>query len=239
MSNLRAMNDYRDVFTATDVDNVEEFGSDHIVVNVRGGEILGNVHPDYGPVPLSLVRQAIEASGARPVFLGQLSDDLYSEAIRDRYPDAIYRPSRGVLRDFETLRRAEQLVVAVSTFSWLAAWLSQADVVHLPVCGFFHPLQCPNYDLLPSDDARYVFYECEPRKWSATRADFEYLWAPRLHRVLQPAEVERLRKQGRAVIGPEHRRRRRQLARKVYGYHVKCAIRRARVARGHDPEASS
>ena len=164
---------------------VEVFGAESIVVSVRAAEILTDDHPDYGPIPLSFIEQAVTASGKHPVFVGQLGDDVYSQALRQRFPDATFCPSRGELVDFETLRRASEIVVSVSTFAWVAAWLSDAKRIHLPVKGLYHPGQRPDLDLLPADDPRYVFYECEVRRWHATPDDFEYLWAPRHHRVLQ------------------------------------------------------
>lgn len=232
LANLKEIDYYRGVFQAPNVDDVEAFGADHVVINVRGAEILGNMHADYGPIPLSFIEQVIEASGAQPVLLGQLGDDRYSDEIRRRFPGAILRPSRGALNDFETLRHSKQIAVAVSTFSWLAAWLSEAETIHMPVSGFFHPRQRPHYDLLPSEDARYTFYECEPRQWAATPADFEYLWSPRVHRVLDRREIEQMRDEARAVIRPVDRRGRWQLARKCYVHRVPWLATRVRRALG-------
>ena len=186
-----------------DID-IEVFGHDYIVVSVRAAEILADDHPDYGPIPLSFIDQAVRSSGKQPVFVGQLGDDVYSRTIRARYPDALFRPSRGELLDFETLRRANEIVVAVSTFSWVAAWLSHAQRIHLPVSGLYNPAQRPDLDLLPTNDPRYVFYGFDVHRWRASEADFESLWRDRTHPLLTQAD---LRKMKRAALRHEARSR--------------------------------
>lgn len=139
-----------------------------LLVNVRGDEILSNCHPDYGPTPITFIRNLIEGSGLNPVFLGQLGDDYYSRALRAAFPDALFVPSRGAARDFEALRSAVNLVPAVSTFSWLASWLSSAQTIHIPVLGMFNPMQRKDAWFLPHNDQRYKFYEFPVRKWNAS-----------------------------------------------------------------------
>jgi hypothetical protein len=60
--------------------------------------------------------------------------------------------------DFALMRAARHLVVSVSTFSWLAAWLSHAETITIPLTGFYNPAQRPDVNLLPLDDPRYRFY---------------------------------------------------------------------------------
>ncbi len=190
---------HRHRFRPPDELDVEVFGDEFVVVNIRGGEILADMHPDYGPIPMSFVDQVVAATSKQPVFVGQLGDDPYTEHIMRRYPDALFRPSRGALVDFETIRRADEVVVSVSTFSWLAAWLSRAARVHLPVSGFLDPRRRPDIDLLPTDDPRYLFYEFDARPWRATEADFARLWTPgERHRVLSPTTVRNRRRAARA-----------------------------------------
>jgi len=141
------------------------YGDDVLLINVRGAEILGNTHPDYGPIPLAFYRQLIKETGLRPVFMGQIASDDYSQAIRQWFPDAEVIPSRGAMTDFATIRRAKNIVISVSTFSWLAAWLSDAKSIHLPLLGIFNPKQRPDINLLPIKDSRYLFYDFPVRYW--------------------------------------------------------------------------
>ncbi|CAB4862180.1 unannotated protein [freshwater metagenome] len=176
---------------------VDGYGPDCVVINIRAGEVLGDVHPDYGPIPLSFMSQVIESSQLHPVFIGQLGDDPYSLAIRRRYPNATFRPSQGALIDFEIIRRSSEIAIAVSTFSWLAAWLSSAHRIHMPVSGFYNPRQRPGIDLLAVDDDRYRFYDCEVAEWRATTADFDSLLAHREHAILTAAQIQARREQAK------------------------------------------
>lgn len=162
MEHYLPVDEYRKLFVANEV---ESLGDDVLLINIRGAEILGDVHSDYGPIPLAFYRQLIESSGLRPVFMGQIADDAYSLALRRWFPGAEIIPSRGILNDFAMIRAAKHIVASVSTFSWLAAWLSSAATIHLPVCGIFNPLQRPDINLLPCDDRRYRFYELPVRRW--------------------------------------------------------------------------
>jgi hypothetical protein len=74
-------------------------------------------------------------------------------------------PGSDPLSDFQTVRRAKNIVVCISTFVWLAAWLSNAKRIVLPVYGLYNPLQFPNHDLLPLGDDRYTYYEF-PVHWA-------------------------------------------------------------------------
>jgi hypothetical protein len=47
--------------------------------------------------------------------------------------------------------------LSVSTFSWLAAWLSHASTIFMPLTGFYNPFQDRDVDLVPLDDSRYKF----------------------------------------------------------------------------------
>ena len=49
-------------------------------------------------------------------------------------------------------------MVAVSTFSWLAAWLSDAATIIVPLSGFYNPAHHREIDLLPVDDIRYRYF---------------------------------------------------------------------------------
>lgn len=105
----------------------------------------------------------------KPVFVGQTHDNNdYCRRLRQRFPDAAFTPKASPLTDFETLRRASHLVAAVSSFSWLAGWLSSARTINLPVAGILDPRIRPDIDLLPLDDARYRFHQFDMGDWTAS-----------------------------------------------------------------------
>ena len=47
----------------------------------------------------------------------------------------------------------------MSTFAWLAAWLSDATNIVLPIFGIFNPRLFSLHDLLPFSEGRYRFYQ--------------------------------------------------------------------------------
>ncbi len=143
-----------DVFIDTDM-----------VCPIRGGEIFDGRHGGYTLLPVAFYRDVAERLGLRPVFVGQLESNPYVDALHQAIPDAIYMPGSDPLSDFQTVRRARNIVVCISTFVWLAAWLSSAKRIVLPVYGLYNPLQFPNHDLLPLGDDRYTYYEF-PVHWA-------------------------------------------------------------------------
>ena len=141
---------------------------DELLINVRGAETLDNVHVDYGPLPVHYLRQLVETTGLRPVLMGQIGSDWYSGALRKAFPGCRELPSQGIREDFEIIRAAPHIAMSLSSFSWLACWLSVAQTIHMPLVGIFNPAQRPDIDLLPVDDPRYRFYEFEVRHWTAS-----------------------------------------------------------------------
>ena len=172
---------------------VQTSGPDEILLNVRADEILKARHPDYGPIPLGFYSAVLQQTGLKPVFMGQLGTDDYSNLLRQAFPNARFIPSQGVLGDFDAMRRARHLAMSVSTFSWAAAWLSKAESLHMPVLGFYNPAQRPDIALMPRDDARFHYYGFAPRRWTASAAQIAQLQDLTPAPVLTPTAVETLR----------------------------------------------
>jgi hypothetical protein len=169
------------------------FGADALVISIRAAEILGPRHKDYRPLPIAFYARLLEETGLRPVFHGQIGEDAYSAALRARFPRAEFLPSRGPMADFGMLRAARHICVSISTFAWLAAWLSEAETVHLPVAGMFHPLQRPDVDLLPLADPRYRFHLLPVHAWGGTEAELaEAIAGPESGRTIGGGEALRL-----------------------------------------------
>jgi hypothetical protein len=137
----------------------ETAGPDEMLCSIRQGDILDGHHPDYVLIPPDFYADLVAETGLRPVFMGQIEASPYMRTLRQRFPDARFLPSLGASVDFERIRQARYIVPAVSTFSWLAAWLSDADQIFLPVLGLLNPAQNRSVGLLPLDDPRYRFYQ--------------------------------------------------------------------------------
>jgi hypothetical protein len=128
-----------------------------LVINIRAGEILSGV-AHYPLLPIAFYEDVIVRTGLNPVFVGQLDPSEYVRQLKRRFPRATFIDSLGPMADFDLIRSAKNVIVAVSTFSWLAAWLSEAKQVILPLSGFYNPAHHREVDLLPVDDIRYRFF---------------------------------------------------------------------------------
>ena len=95
---------------------------------VRAGEIVDGAFGHYPLTPVAFYAELVERTGLRPVFMGQTEPNAYTDRLRQQFPDAQFLASLGPERDFALIRRSKNIVVGVSTFVWLAAWLSHAAV---------------------------------------------------------------------------------------------------------------
>ncbi len=157
-------------------------GENELLCSIRQGDILDAVHPDYVLIPADFYADLQAETGLRLVFMGQLEDSPYMRHLRERFPDARFLPSRGPAGDFERIRRSRNIVPSISTFAWLASWLSEAERIFLPVLGLFHPFQARAVRLLPLEDTRYRFYmfpahhACPVHGFAAAHAALRRLW---------------------------------------------------------------
>ena len=179
MTNFLPPAAYRQVFPSP---SVRGAGAGELLFNIRQGDILDAHHKDYVLPPIAFYASLLETTGLSPAFIGQLEDSPYMAALRRRFPTARYVPSQGAAADFAFIRASCHIVPAISTFSWLAAWLSEAQSVHLPVLGLFNPLQSRSTNLLPLDDPRYRFtlfphhYAVPVAGFEAAHAAIRHLW---------------------------------------------------------------
>jgi hypothetical protein len=179
MENFLPPEAYRATFTGPQVRGA---GAGELLCNIRQGDIVDARHPDYVLLPIDFYADLVAKTGLSPVFIGQLDETPYLAALRRRFPAARFIPSQGAVADFAFIRASCHIVPAVSTFSWLAAWLSEAQSVHMPVVGLFHPRQAPATQLLPIGDARYHFslfpfhYAVPVERATAAHATIRRLW---------------------------------------------------------------
>jgi len=187
MENFLDCDFYRRVFVPP-FNETLGFGDDVLLCPVRSGDVVDGAAPDYPLTPLKFYADVIAATGLKPVFMGQTGHNAYTDRLRRMFPNAPFLETRGPVRDFETIRQSKNILVGVSTFVWLAAWLSEADNIHLAVSGLFNPMQSPVVDLLPFGDPRYRFhlfplnYAVDPANLDMAHPAIEPYW-----RLLPPA----------------------------------------------------
>ena len=135
------------------------FGEKYLVCHVRAGEILNDFAPDYPLTPVEFFADLVNETALEPIFMGQTAPNAYTDRLRERFPKATFLPTRDVVTDFETIRQSANVVVGVSTYAWLAAWLSvDAKNIFMAVSGLLNPVQAPAVDLVPFGDERFRFY---------------------------------------------------------------------------------
>jgi hypothetical protein len=134
------------------------FGPEFLVCPVRAGDIVDGAYCDYPLTPIEFYQEIVGLTGLHPVFLGQTDPNAYTDRLRRHFPNAFFLPSAGAVGDFQMIRGSKNIVVGVSTFIWLAAWLSQADAIFMPANGLFNPMQQHSVALLPFGDPRYRFW---------------------------------------------------------------------------------
>ena len=156
LENFLEVNRYRSVFKPPLARSVG-FGDDVLLCPVRSGDVMTGV-PHYPLTPIEFYADVIAETGLEPVFMGETQPGPYVQRLRERFPKARFLKSQGAITDFEIIRQSKNIVVGVSTFIWLAAWLSNAEAIYMAVSGLFNPRQYPLADLLPLDDPRYRFY---------------------------------------------------------------------------------
>jgi hypothetical protein len=130
-----------------------------LVCHVRAGELIyGSGDPSYPLTPVEFYAAIVGETGLIPVFAGQTAPNDYTNRLRPQFPRGVFLETGDIILDFETIRQARNIVVGVSIYAWLAAWLSHADRIFMAVDGLFNPMQYDIADLLPLHDPRYRHY---------------------------------------------------------------------------------
>ncbi|MBA8783669.1 MULTISPECIES: hypothetical protein [Aeromonas] len=125
---------------------------------------------------MSFYEKIINETGLKPVFVGQLGDDEYSIALKNKFPDALYPKFDSWEDDFNVIRTSINIIPAISTFSWLASWLSEtAKKIYFPIMGLYHPIARPDIDMLPISDDRYDFYLTNILEWGEPKKTIKSL----------------------------------------------------------------
>ena len=159
-----------------------KFKDDEICISVRAGDIWKNnsneiIHPDYMALPFSYYKSIIESkSWSKIHIVTEDKDDLMVAKLVKDYQAVVHADS--VEDDFNTLRSSMNIALSISTFSWWAAWLSDAHSIFMPRIGLFDPNTRPDINLVVDDEARYEYIPVEsPSRWEGTEEQREWLLA--------------------------------------------------------------
>jgi len=158
MENFLDSDFYRETFCCRVV-SPYWFNEQYAICPVRAEDVLDErAGHQYPLTPVEFYADIVAETGLKPVFVGQTTPNPYTNRLRDRFRDALFLQTGDPMLDFEIIRQAKNIVLGVTTFGWLAAWLSHAERIFMAVSGLFNPMQYPPVDLLPFGDRRYRFY---------------------------------------------------------------------------------
>jgi hypothetical protein len=148
-------------------------GKNDIVLNFRGTDLA------WAQMPLNYYRWILDKEQFDKLWI--VTEDPHHNTVSrllEMYPGEVL--SNGPIKDLKFVMSAKKIIMTVSTFCWMAAWLSNADKIYFPI-GSPYPLFDKENDrrLIVSDDDRYVYikaffnkaflrnafpfyYECKP-----------------------------------------------------------------------------
>jgi hypothetical protein len=132
-----------------------ETSREDLVVHVRLGDFFKQFF-EKDNYDLGLVHSLIkQQSFRRLVVVTDSPEDPFIERLRSDFAAEVARGDR--LSDFVTLMRAKRLLITPSTFSWWAAWLSEAEHIFFPR-GRGSWGRIKGINLWVDDEERYVAY---------------------------------------------------------------------------------
>jgi hypothetical protein len=101
----------------------EIYDDTYIIIHIRLEDIAircNQTHPNYPIIPFSFHKFIINKTKLKPVFIGQIDEGYISQQLKIQFPEAKFIEGNSILHDFEFMRRAKNLIISVSTFSYLA-----------------------------------------------------------------------------------------------------------------------
>ena len=183
---------YRDFIKSIFFMNNEKKEINEFVVHIRGGDCWGNngygggtCFPWQPILPISFYKNILKNEN-NILFVVEKKDDPIVLKLLEYYKNTdknINVQSEDFLTDFKTLISAKKLSLSVSTFSWWGAFLSDAEVIHVPIGGFFNndAIQTVHnkdvdWTLNWSNVKKYYFtHKIYFNEWKGDKADVEYV----------------------------------------------------------------
>jgi len=158
LGNFASLDVCRSVFRPPVVSSTH-LGERYLVCHVRAANAVDGKPDPHAPLtPPQFYADVVARSKLLPVFIGRGIEGEYGDRLRRQFPQAAFLDAGDSVQDFELIRQARNIALGVSSFAWLAAWLSHADRIFLAVNGRFNPMQDGLRDLLPFGDTRYNFH---------------------------------------------------------------------------------
>jgi hypothetical protein len=140
---------------------------DCLLIHIRAGDVAALTNDKYGPLPIRYYEYLIVKTALRPLFISEQGRNDYFDLLKATFPNAEMIGGTSAIADFQIIRNAKNVALSVSSFSWMATFLStRVQQIHLPIAGHFDPMNDPFPDFLPINDSRYVFHNICRKAWS-------------------------------------------------------------------------
>jgi hypothetical protein len=153
------------------------------VIHIRGGDLFVQprflrtnlIHSDYTALPVDFYSEILMESDEIWTFLMEPKTPIwYQNLLRKSFPKHHFKIGTSVKADFQYLLSSKKIAIAVSTFSWSAAFLGNQDKIYFPRTGFL------NMDIRPDIDLRFRLrnvaeFEIEKHFWTGRRSEKEWL----------------------------------------------------------------
>jgi len=137
---------------------LEEYPSyKDIVIHYRGTDI-----PYQTPIGYYLDCISKESSFSKIVIVTDEPKNLnlqkLYEKLNKKYKNSVVIQSKSVIEDFIYIMYAETIIMSVSTFSWMASWLSDAKKIYFPIDDYIFNRD-GDYRLIVDDESRYHYVD--------------------------------------------------------------------------------
>ena len=160
-----------------------ELAKNKLTFHIRGGDIWQTgalkraryIHPDYTAVPTSFYETvSTNFVGEVEFIVEQSVPKWYLKHLRQRLSFNIKTSKSIAHDDFLRISSGSQIGLGVSTFSWMAAFVGNPEIVHFPMLGIFNKSQRPDLDFI-NPNWRIKKYAFEDHKWSGNAEDRSWI----------------------------------------------------------------
>jgi hypothetical protein len=152
------------------------------IIHLRAGDIWKSymnirrpIHPDYYPLPLEFYKNAKEyIMGPVEIVAEAGGPDWYLRSVNKIMTPSKLHLNRDLKQDFQDFLSCKRLGLSVSTLSWIASLIGDAEFIHYPKLGILDSAK--RGDLLFSPPKPAYIYEFEDHVWKGgSRSDKEWL----------------------------------------------------------------
>lgn len=152
------------------------------VVHIRAGDIWRTyrnirrpIHPDYSPLPLDYYKLVKERCENEIEVISEYGGpNWYRDALRKTINPVRESVARPLAEDFTSFLNCSNLVLSISTLSWMASLIGECKTIHYPKLGLFDPQRRGDLRFSPPKPA--IVYEFEEHNWvGGNKFDKEWL----------------------------------------------------------------